>query len=223
MSTDEQHEIADLFDTSTDTTDSSTDEQSTEETSTENAHETEGLDLKPTADKKSEMVNSWAKKIAAGEATLEDLASKQKWILGDVKAKLEAIKKPDEDQIAKAVEKALAAKQAEQENQQNSQKFKELEATIKSLNLPVTTLQRINENFRKFNGKLNDYDNLQNAAEIAGVDFEGTNEARRSVSTPKIGYGSNVSKNFDIEQVDDVNTMTQADRLKYIQSLGLKT
>lgn len=226
MLPDEQHDDTDLFDTSTVDPDSSTSEQSTEDAPTEIAKDTVDLDLKPNKAKQKQVVDSWVMGIKAGTKKLEDLKAKQPWAVPLVNEQL-ALSNPDEDRIAKLVSEAAtkAVEAAEQKRQmeQGTEKFEELKARIKSLNLPVATLQRLNQKFSQLSGSLGDYEALVTAAEVAQVDFEQTDNARRRVSSPKIGYGSTAERELDLSDPNlDPNSMSPAAKLKHFRSMGIQ-
>lgn len=224
MTDDVKHAEDDLF-TGTDGDDVSTDGESTEELSDDSSDQLEHLS-KDAA--KSKFVDDWAKNIAAGKKTLDELKIKQPWLLTDVEKKLEGEKKPalEKEELAK-IAREEARKMLEEDRNatklaESANRFTDLKATIVSLQLPKSKMEELKSHIKtireKYGENIDAYDVLSLAAEKAKIDFE-DDLAERKSRVPSIrAGGSSVEKSTEVETAQSVNRMSPDERLKLIKS-----
>lgn len=192
MSDDRNQTDGDLFDT--EGSESSTDAASTTET------ENEELDLgeeseneKPSVKAKAvapgeaqrqKMVEAWALKVTDGEADLDDLPPKQKWMKPLIEQRLGLQKKVDE--LDQTTEQIIVRKLAEKEE---AKRFDELKKLAKDLS--SSQKAQIKSEYQDLRSQgLNPSKALETAYKIAQIESEDeTTILRKRMAIPEVGDG----------------------------------
>lgn len=231
MPNDETHSIDDLFvdtdgtdqgdDASTSATSTSTDEQSSKDETDKTP-----LDLSPAQEAKQTFALAWAKKIQNGTATMEELKSKQAWLVPLVQEKLKATTPAfDAEELRKlAREEAAKLFEAEQSNvaeRQSVERFNALKDQLNSSILTPSQKATIKEQFTDLSTKLSPYEALDLARKLAQVELDEVNTRRAAAATPRSGLGvTRRPVNDDIEgiDIDQVNaTWSRDQRADYLK------
>lgn len=132
---------------------------------------------------KNQFAEAWAKKIRDGKATLEDLKEKQAWLLPDVEQRLEPKADPDEvKKLASEAAQELFQREKQKElAEKTRQQFDDLKSKIKESNPSYEQRERLIEKFDSLKAKLDPYEALVLAAEVAQIDLDGSNKRRQSM------------------------------------------
>lgn len=221
MPNDETHSIDDLFQDGTDAGDDASTSDASTSDSKESKDETDktDLDLSPAEEAKQTFAAAWAKKIQSGTATMEDLKLKQAWLVPLVQEKLKVapIFDPEEfKRIAREEAKNLfESEQAKVSERQSVERFSALKEQLQSLYLTPAQKAVIKERYAEYSGKLEPYDALRTAADIAHVDFERVDARRMAAATPRSGLGvqrQTVSDDIEDIDIDAVNNSWNRDQ-----------
>jgi len=171
---------------------STTNEQETDSTG-EESKETLDLDLSvDSPDKASEQralqAKAWAKKVMAGDATMDELPAQVQWLKKDIEGILGATKK------SPAIEDIVEQKLAEREDKR---KFDTLQGTLKDARLSKAQISDIKAEFKEFRtlGML-PAKALEKAMKITGIDLDAQKTARlkNSMRLPQTGRSTVSSK-----------------------------
>jgi len=165
-------DLATVDDDAADTTASDTNEQNTD-SKAEQKQDT--LDLEESKQGKAEIARDaqaegWAKKIASGEKSLDDMPANLKWLKPFVEAKL-GVNAPD-------MEKMINDKFSEKESES---RFKSLKDDLESIGLSSQEVKALKQKFVTFRSKgLSKVDSLELAKEALNINpQEKALEARR--------------------------------------------
>ncbi len=189
MSDDKNQTDSDLFDT--EGSESSTDAASTTETENEEldlgeerANETlsKSKPIAPGEAQRQKMVDAWTLKVTEGEADLENLPAKQKWMKPLIEQKLGLQKK--EAEFTQSADQIIEKKLAEKEE---AKRFKDLVEFTKTL--PLSERKAIAEKFKTFKARgLVGSDALLTAHEAIGVNREDDNSVlQKRMAIPETG------------------------------------
>lgn len=195
MSDDMKHASDELFATEGDDGNRTDDDSTSEE-----SQEDENHDSLPRLKAEKEFAESWANKISLGKASLEELSEKQPWLVPKVKELLQSNSaNVDHDEIKRlameAAKELIQEERAKEKAKSDSDKF---EALRKELEKNATSQQKkfIKAKYDALlEKKLDPYDALSLAAEIADVDFEGV--ADNKAKFPQIKLGESVATTQD--------------------------
>jgi hypothetical protein len=214
MSDDVKHSDDELF-TATEANDRSMDDVSSTSDSTGGDENTNGLNLSTDAETtKQQQVDAWLRKVESGEATLDELNGKQKWLVPLVQEKLAAKegarKQLDKEAMSQLIrEEVLKAKQEVRIDDE----FNSLKKELSSVSLTSDQQKLIQTKFDSLKGRLDKAEALKIAVELAHVTFD------TPAPLPRFKVGNGVKEESGISENTDVNKLSQEDRMKQVQRL----
>ncbi len=230
MSNDTTHSIDDLFVEETSDTNNGSDAGSKDAAGSTSKDGSQGQsrtgsdskqtnldDLTPAEAARKTFVEAWANKIHLGKATLEELGSKQAWLVPGVQERLAELNTnrqsvPDPTEAAR---KVFAEERAKDNAKAVEVRFNEIKERIKNSSPTPAQMSRLKERFDALVGRLDPDEALRTAAEIAQIDFDGIATARSAAALPKMGYAPVGDTSDDIMSLDP-NKMTREERVAFL-------
>lgn len=217
MQSDINQQDDELFeDSATDSTEGSTSDGSTTEEAgfdpDNQGEETTTDGTKTTSEaEKAKQVDAWVRKIETGEATIEELAAKQKWLVPNVNDRLEARNVVKKQILTEEAQKLIREElERERQNLKDKGDYEQQLTRLRSAGLSATQKKIITEKFAELKGSLGKSKALAIAAEIARVE-DSVMESRQRAGS--IQYGGGVSE----PERPDPNNMNRDQRFEELQ------
>jgi len=225
---DNKHGKDELFTTkATDADDSGTDTASTtekDEPAKATGSDEESKDLSPADKAKDDFKKAAIRDIKAGTKTLDDYEDKP-WLKEIISRDLEAEEKARKNSEAKKEAKREAELETRiQAKLEARQQFDGLKATLNKADTTKAQRELITAKFKELSPKLGDYDALEIAMGLAGVEYDESAQARKSMRVPNLG-SENVKEmdNYEKKVLNHQNlSQEEIQKLAIAKSRGMK-